>query len=69
MANRRKGPLITAAVALAAVWLACWAGYVIAKHSKMTLAKVMEYERSIDLTSPNCPPRNVSRHCTRWWTR
>ncbi len=62
MANRRKGPLITAAGALVAVWLACWAGYVIAKHSKMTLAKVMEYERSIDFAKLSAAERLKALH-------
>jgi uncharacterized membrane protein len=50
MGNQRRRPLIVAVVALAAVWIGCWAGYVIAKHSKMTFAKVAQYERSIDFS-------------------
>lgn len=57
MGNQRRRPLIIAVVALVAVWIACWAGYVIAKHSKMTLAKVKEYERSIDFSKLSAAER------------
>lgn len=57
MGNRRRRPLIVAVAALIAVWIACWGGYLIAKHSKMTFAKVTQYERSIDFSKLSAADR------------
>jgi hypothetical protein len=50
MAGSRYRPLWIAPVALIAVWLLSWAGFVLAKNSKITPEMVSAYARSIDLT-------------------
>ncbi len=41
-------PILMAICALALVWLLAWSGYVIARHSKMTVEKVSQYQHGWD---------------------
>lgn len=47
--NARYRPLIFAAAILLAVWLVAWAGFVLARNSKMTAKKVRVYLEKNDL--------------------
>jgi hypothetical protein len=41
-------PILIATGALVLTWLLAWSGYVIARHSKMTVEKVSQYQRAWD---------------------
>jgi hypothetical protein len=49
MSPYTQRPILIAIGALALAWLLAWAGYVIARHSKMTAERVTQYQHSIDL--------------------
>jgi hypothetical protein len=46
----QQRPVLLAIGAIALAWLLAWSGYVIFRHSKMTAAKVNQFQRSMDLT-------------------
>ncbi|MDQ6632274.1 MAG: hypothetical protein M3Y82_11055 [Verrucomicrobiota bacterium] len=48
--NSRYRPIFFAAATILTVWFLAWAGYTIAKNSKMTAEKVQAYLQSIDLS-------------------
>ncbi|MGI8965112.1 MAG: hypothetical protein ACR2H1_03375 [Limisphaerales bacterium] len=48
--NSRYRPILFAAATILTVWFLAWAGYAIAKNSKMTAEKVQAYLHSIDLS-------------------
>src|SRR3954471_918469 len=48
--SRQQHPVLIAFVAILLAWLLAWSGYVISKHSKMTAAKVWQYQRSMNLS-------------------
>ena len=47
--NHNQRPILIAIGALALVWLLAWSGYVIARHSKMTVERVSQYQHSVDM--------------------
>jgi len=47
--QHKRRTVLKAAGAIALAWLLAWSGYVIAKHSRMTADKVVQYQKSIDL--------------------
>jgi len=49
--DRRKRPLLIAALVIASAWLLALASYTIAKNSKMTADKVRAYAESVDLAT------------------
>jgi len=48
--NRRARLLWTAGAVVAAIWLLSWAGFVAARHSRMTAEKFRAYAESVDLS-------------------
>src|SRR5687767_3198093 len=48
--NPRFRPLIFACIGLLAVWLVAWAGFAIARNSKMTAEKVQAFLAKMDLS-------------------
>lgn len=57
MPSHRQRPLFIAAAAIVLVWLVCWAGFTIAKRSKMTLERVRQYERAMNLAKLSAAER------------
>jgi hypothetical protein len=57
MASQRQRPLYIAAAAIVLVWLLAWAGYYLAKKSKMTADRVYAYQNSLDLEKMSAEER------------
>jgi hypothetical protein len=57
MAGQRHRPIWVAAIALVAVWLLSWGGYVIAAKVRITPDMVRAYERSLDLNKLSAADR------------
>jgi hypothetical protein len=62
MAASRYRPLWTAAIALVVVWLLSWAGFVLAKNSKITPDMVGAYAHSLDLSKLSADDRTNALH-------
>jgi hypothetical protein len=50
MLTQRWRPAALSALAIIAIWLLAWAGYTLAKNSKMTADKVRAYVESVDFS-------------------
>jgi hypothetical protein len=50
MLDRRRRPILYAALALAVVWLLAMVGFMVSRHSKATADKVAQYLRTEDLS-------------------
>ena len=48
--NRRARPLWLAGAIVVAIWLLTWAGFVVARQSRMTAEKFRAYAQSVDLS-------------------
>jgi hypothetical protein len=60
--NRRTRPIVFAGIAILAVWLLAWGGYMVAQNSKMTAEKLRRYVNSVDLTKLSAADRAKALH-------
>jgi hypothetical protein len=60
--NRRTRPILIAAAVLGFIWLAAWAGYVIAQKAKMTAEKIRAYVHSVELARLSAAERAKAIH-------
>ncbi|HYT58882.1 MAG TPA: hypothetical protein VEL06_01850 [Haliangiales bacterium] len=49
MSSQRQRPIVIAVAIITAAWVVAWAGYAIAKNSRMTADKVRAYARAVGL--------------------
>lgn len=62
MAGHRQRSLWIAAASIVLVWLMAWAGFTIARHSRMTAEKVNQYLQSLDLAKLSSEERARALH-------
>jgi hypothetical protein len=56
----RRRPLYVALAVIVTAWVVVWAGYVLARKSRMTFAKVSAYQSSLDLSKLSAAERRAA---------